>query len=71
MTFEAQSTLCELLAACVHGKSADDFVVTREDGKPVRDFRDTWAKVCEAADSLVCCSTIYDVLLRAISGVRA
>ena len=49
VTFEAQSTLCELLAACVHGKSADDSVITREDGKPVRDFRDTWAKVCKAA----------------------
>jgi integrase len=49
VTFEAQSTLCELLAACVQGKSADDFVITREDGKPVRDFRDTWAKVCKAA----------------------
>jgi integrase len=51
VTFEAQSTLCELLAACVHGKSADDFAITRDAGKLVRDFRKTWAKVCEAAGS--------------------
>ncbi len=41
--------LCELLAACVHGKSVDDSVITREDGKPVRDFRDKWVKVSKAA----------------------
>ena len=49
VTFERGSTLCELLAACVHGKGADDFVFTRDHGKPVRDFRGTWAKVSKAA----------------------
>jgi len=33
----------------VHGKTADDHVFTREDGEPVRDFRGSWAKVCEAS----------------------
>ncbi len=32
----------QLLSACVFGKTADDFVFTRPNGKPVRDFRGTW-----------------------------
>jgi integrase len=36
-----------LLSQRVHGKTADDYVFTREDGEPVRDFRGSWAKVCE------------------------
>jgi integrase len=38
-----------LLAQCVEGKSADDAVFTRSDGKAVRDFRDAWAKATEFA----------------------
>lgn len=38
-----------LLSQCIHDKTADDYVFTREDGEPVRDFRGSWAKVCEAA----------------------
>jgi len=38
-----------LLTQCVHGKGQDDYVFMREDGKPVRDFRGTWGKACEAA----------------------
>ncbi|MGA8742411.1 MAG: tyrosine-type recombinase/integrase [Terracidiphilus sp.] len=38
-----------LLARCVDGKSADDPVFTRSDGKAVRDFRDAWAKATEFA----------------------
>ncbi len=49
VTFERGPALCELLAACAQGKSADDFVFTREDGKPVPDFRNTWLKVSKAA----------------------
>jgi integrase len=49
VTFERGSNLCELLAACIHGKSADDFVFTREDGKQVRVFRTTWKNVCTRA----------------------
>lgn len=45
VTFEHESTLYALLSACVHGKSADDFVFTRDDGKQVRDFRTAWARV--------------------------
>jgi integrase len=38
-----------LLRECVRGKTPDDHVFTREDGKPVRDFRSTWAAACVAA----------------------
>jgi integrase len=38
-----------LLTLCVHGKTSDDYVFTREDGKPVRDFRGAWANACAAA----------------------
>jgi integrase len=46
----------ELLMQCVHGKGPDDYVFTRDDGRPVRDFRGTWSKVCCAAGlgELVC-----------------
>jgi len=42
-------TVCKLLSALVHGKSANDFVFTRSNGKPVRDFRLTWGKACAHA----------------------
>jgi integrase len=38
-----------LLAACVHGKAANDHVFTRADGSPVKDFRGTWKAVCKQA----------------------
>jgi integrase len=34
-----------LLQACVSGKSDNDYVFTRPNGKPVRSFRKRWAKV--------------------------
>jgi integrase len=40
----------ELLAECVHGKQPNDYVFTREDGTPVRDFRNAWANVTVAVD---------------------
>jgi integrase len=39
-----------LLTQCVHGKAPDDYVFIREDGKPVHDFRGSWASACEAAN---------------------
>jgi integrase len=39
-----------LLTECVTGKSPEDFVFTRIGGKPVKDFRVAWAKVCQQAD---------------------
>jgi len=38
-----------LLMQCAQGKGPDDYVFTREDAKPVRDFRRTWANACKAA----------------------
>jgi integrase len=49
VTFGANSALGQLLTACVHGKSAEDFVFTRSDGNPVRVFRTTWKNVCTRA----------------------
>jgi integrase len=38
-----------LLSACVLGKKPHDFVFTRANGRPVRDFRKTWESVCVRA----------------------
>jgi integrase len=38
-----------LLCACAVGKDLADYVLTLENGKPVRDFRGTWAKACRSA----------------------
>jgi integrase len=38
--------VCTLLSALAHGKSADDYVFTRANGNPVRDFRLTWKNAC-------------------------
>jgi integrase len=39
----------ELLEQCVHGKAPDAHVITRANGRPVRDFRGAWASACESA----------------------
>ena len=39
----------ELLTQCVNDNGPGDYVFTREDGKPVRDFRGAWVKACDAA----------------------
>lgn len=39
-----------LLAECVRGKRPEDHVFTRENGKPVLDFRETWESLCRAAN---------------------
>jgi hypothetical protein len=31
------------------GKGPDDFIFTRVDGEPIKDFRDAWWKACLAA----------------------
>jgi hypothetical protein len=42
-------TIHQLISACVAGKSFDDFIFTRDDGEPIRDFRDAWWKACVVA----------------------
>jgi integrase len=39
----------ELLRQCMLSKTAEDFVVSRPDGQPVRDFRGAWSKLTVAA----------------------
>ena len=39
----------ELLAQCIAGKSPDDLVFTRPDGRAVGNFRRAWSKACVAA----------------------
>lgn len=39
----------KLISACVFEKNADDFVFTRENGKPIRDFRWDWWRLCVRA----------------------
>jgi integrase len=48
-TITMTSKAALLLAECVRGKAPDDPVFTRKDGKPVRDFRQSWAAACVAA----------------------
>jgi integrase len=38
-----------LISACVIGKQAEEHVFTRDDGKPVLDFRKAWDNACERA----------------------
>lgn len=39
----------QLLSACIEGKGPEDYVFTRPNGKPVRDFRGTWENACAYA----------------------
>ena len=39
----------ELLAGGIRAKGAEDYLFTRSDGKPVRDFREQWRNACVAA----------------------
>jgi len=47
-----------LIALCIQGKAADDYVFTRAHGKRVRDFRKAWRNLCSAAGVPACCFTI-------------
>ena len=38
-----------LLNECLRGKTGDDFVFTRPNGRPVRSFRKGWSDICVAA----------------------
>ena len=47
-TFTLTSKAFVLIQQCVTGKKTDDYVFTRTNGKPISDFRETWANVCKA-----------------------
>lgn len=42
-------TIFQLILACVTGKGPDDFIFTRDNGEPIKDFRGAWWKACVAA----------------------
>ena len=46
---EMTEDVYRLLGECVRGKGPDDFVFTRANGKPIRDFRGTWEMLCKDA----------------------
>jgi hypothetical protein len=43
------NTIHALLSEYLRGKQGQDFVFTRPNGKPVRDFRKSWNEICVAA----------------------
>src|SRR5438445_746746 len=46
-TIKMTQEVYELLLECVRGKSPDDLLFTRTNGKPVLDFRGTWYSLCQ------------------------
>lgn len=62
--FKPGSVLADLLQQCCTDKNGEDFVFTRKDGTPVKDFRGAWARVCQKAGvgQKVCkvCETAVD-----------
>ena len=58
----------EFLKLCCHAKEPDNFVFARSNGKPVRDFRGTWAKAC--ADAGVPDLLFHDVRRTAARNLR-
>jgi integrase len=48
-TVKMTQKVFELLKACCAGKDEDDYVFTRKNGMPVKDFRGAWESVTKAA----------------------
>ena len=48
-SYAPSDPLHTLLAECVRGKGPEDRVFTRANGRPVKDFRRAWLKLCTAA----------------------
>lgn len=51
-----------LLSGCVHAKEPDDFVFTWQDGRPVRDFRGTWASGCRKGSDDLASGCLHPLL---------
>jgi hypothetical protein len=49
-------TIYQLILACTIGKGSEDFIFTRDDGEPIRDFRGAWwkARVVAGRGKFVC-----------------
>ena len=61
----------ELLRAAVAGKGKADYVLTRESGKPVKEFRGAWKKLCTLPGSQNCWCTISVAALPRLCAVPA
>jgi hypothetical protein len=48
-TVKMTDEVYELIKLCVQGKGPNDYVFTRPDGKPVKDFRAAWRNACVRA----------------------
>jgi integrase len=49
-TVTMTDAVAHLLSMCVRSQRPDDYVFTRDNGKPIRSFRKLWANACRHAD---------------------
>ena len=48
-TVKLTSAMFELIKQCMLSKTSDDFLLTRKNGQPIKDFRAAWGKLTKAA----------------------
>ena len=53
----------QLILACTVGKGSEDFIFTRDDGEPIRDFRGAWWKACvDAGRGKFVCKECHQIM---------